>query len=123
MSEKKNKSNGGPDALMEWVRRWHPGFRAAYRQALRDGYRPTVVVWAMPHTDRVEDPPIAVDFATLAEARQRMHSISSMATGLDNPAPAGASGYRCRPTSGWRSTNVCGAKTPRNRPLRRGRGG
>jgi hypothetical protein len=52
----------GADALVAWVRRHAAVFRAAYRRALSRGFSPdTLVLWAMPHTDSLDDPPAMLD--------------------------------------------------------------
>src|SRR5262245_36122661 len=87
--DKGNRGPTGPHALQEWVQRWHPLFRSAYRTALAKGYPPSFVVWAMPLTERVVDPPVGFDVQSREEASATLRRLPSVATSLDDPPWAG----------------------------------
>jgi hypothetical protein len=80
----------GPEALLEWVRRWRDLFKAGYRQALAEGYLPDVVVWAMPRTASLEDPPLGFDLLRRDEARRKVNwQLPCVRGTLDDPPNPG----------------------------------
>jgi hypothetical protein len=90
----KNKRKRGPpdkpEQLYQWFKRWVQGFRSAYRGAVESGYPADVVIWGMPRTDRVDDPPPGFDIQRLAEARANIDArLPKMRGVLDDPPPPG----------------------------------
>jgi hypothetical protein len=93
MSSRNNRLNNhrkgtnlfGPYALEEWVWRFRAAFRSAYR------HHPGKVIWAMPRTESLKDPPLGFDIVTREEAHQRLKSLRAFrdGTGLEGPPRGG----------------------------------
>jgi hypothetical protein len=80
----------GPEALNYWAERHHARIQSVYRTAVQNGSSADSVVWVMPTTDSLDDPPLAAELCRLNDARDRVERIPTMEPGsLDDPPRPG----------------------------------
>jgi hypothetical protein len=80
----------GPHGLAQWMATWMDVWKAAYREARAGGYAYDVVIWAMPRTSNIKDPPVGFDFVGRDEAVRRINRhVPSVRGALDEPPAPG----------------------------------
>jgi hypothetical protein len=76
----------GAEALGWWVNRHAAGFQACYREATRGIWPADVLLWVMPRTESLDDPPIGVDLRRIQDARTFVsRNLPILRGSLDDP--------------------------------------
>jgi hypothetical protein len=68
----------GPEALRYWANRHHPQIQSVYRTAVQQGASPNSVVWLMPGSNSLDDPPPAAEVCRLDDAKTRLQKIPTI---------------------------------------------